>query len=264
MHATTPSPTLHFYLVRGLTREARHWGTLPQQLEAAFPGARITCLDLPGAGINHRLRSPAQVEKMVSIMRQEYLLQRRSEESAVLVAISLGGMIAAHWLHGFPQDFQCAVLINTSYGGLSPLLHRLRPAALGRLVLTALTPPQAREAAILRLVSNHADAQASALPLWQHIRTDKPVSLGNTVRQLWAASRFRLGTRRPAVPVLLLASTRDRLVNVACSRAIARHWGVPLREHASGGHDLPLDAPGWIVNEIHQFVDDSGGKVVVG
>lgn len=262
MQETVSRRNLHFYLVRGLTREARHWGDLPQQLAAAFPGASITCIDLPGAGINHRLRSPLQVETMVSVMREEFLRQRRSGEVAVLLAISLGGMIAAHWLHSFPQDFQRAVLINTSYGGVSPLLHRMRPGALGRMALAALA--RDKEAAILRLVSNHADARASALPLWNAIRAERPVSLGNTVRQLWAASRFRLGSRRPAVPVLLLAGTQDRLVSVECSRAIARQWNAPLREHPTAGHDLPLDAPAWIVNEIHQFVNDSGGKVVVG
>ncbi len=255
---------LHFYLVRGLIREARHWGTLPVQLQAVFPAARITCIDLPGAGVNHRLPSPWRVQDMVGFMRQEFLHQRTAGETAVLLAISLGGMIAAHWLRTFPQDFQRAVLINTSYGGLSPLLHRLRPRAMGVLAKVALAPPADKEATILSLVSNHGDARTLALPLWNAIRADRPVSLANTVRQLWAASRFRLGEGRPVIPVLLLAGTQDRLVNVACSRAIARHWGLPLKEHPSAGHDLPLDDPTWIVNEIHQFVNDSGGKVVVG
>ena len=257
-------PHLHFYLVRGLTREARHWGELPAQLAAAFPDARITCIDLPGAGVNHHLRSPLRVGRMVNFMRQEYLLQRCTGETAVLLAISLGGMIAAHWLRTFPDDFQRAVLINTSYGGLSPLLHRMQPRAMAMLARLAFLPAGEKEAHILSLVSNHGDARTQALPLWKTIRADRPVSLGNTVRQLWAASRFRLGQGRPTVPVLLLAGTQDRLVNVACSRAIARHWNLPLREHPSAGHDLPLDDPVWIVNEIHQFVDDSGGKVVVG
>lgn len=263
MQETASPADLHFYLVRGLIREARHWGSLPERLRSAFPGARVTCLDLPGAGMHYQRRSPLRVADMVDAMRREYQQQRTVGETPVLLAISLGGMIAAHWLLNHGEDFQRAVLINTSFGGLSPLLHRLRPGAVIGMAQAALAGPH-REAAILRLVSNHTDAREQALPLWNNIRADRPVSFGNTLRQLWAASRFRLGEGLPAAPVLLLASSGDRLVSVACSRAIARHWNMPLQEHPSAGHDLPLDDPEWIVTKIHAFVDDSNGTVIVG
>ena len=38
-------------LLRGLTREAGHWGRFPQQLQAALPGARILAIDLPGNAV---------------------------------------------------------------------------------------------------------------------------------------------------------------------------------------------------------------------
>lgn len=72
----------------------------------------------------------------------------------------------------------------------------------------------------------------------------------NLLRQLAAAARFRPDPRPPAVPTLLLAATHDRLVSVECSRAMARAWNVPLREHDDAGHDLPLDDPAWIVGQI--------------
>lgn len=259
MTENTQAP-IHFVLVRGLIREAAHWGELPARLLRAFPAARVSCLELPGAGALHPLRSPSSVPGMVTALRQQFLQARQPGETAILLAISLGGMIAAHWLHQHPADFQRAVLINTSFGGVSPLFHRLRPAALGGMALAAVAPQRHKEAAILRLVSNHPDAQADALPLWNRIRAERPVSTANTLRQLWAATRFRLGDARPGVPVLLLAGTCDRLVNVECSRAIARHWGVPLLEHGSGGHDLPLDDPDWIVNKTHEFIHDSAGN----
>lgn len=259
LDTTQPGP-LHFYLVRGLIREARHWGVLPQKLQQAFPQARITCLDIPGAGLNHQLRSPLRVAGMVACMREEFLRVRTSGERAVLLAISLGGMIAAHWMQHHPTDFRQAILINTSFGGVSPLLHRLRPRAMGWMALAAMAPGTRKEATILRLVSNHPDAQSQALPLWNQIRAERPVSVANSMRQLLAASRFRLGEVVPTIPVLLLAGTSDRLVNVECSRAIARHWGVPLLEHETAGHDLPLDDPDWIVNKVLEFVDDATRK----
>ena len=36
-------------LLRGLTREARHWGGFPERLGAAL-GVEVHCLDLPGNG----------------------------------------------------------------------------------------------------------------------------------------------------------------------------------------------------------------------
>ncbi|HVK99724.1 MAG TPA: alpha/beta hydrolase [Dongiaceae bacterium] len=244
----------HFYLVRGLVREARHWGALPDLLRMAFPGARVTTLDIPGAGAYFRDASPTKVEAMVTAMRQDFLQVRREGEDATLIAISLGGMIASHWLHTHRWDFQRAVLINTSFGSLSPMWHRLRPAAMGWLARALMTSANEREGVMLRLVSNHADAYDSSLALWQSIRRERPVSLSNSVRQLWAATRFRSNIGAPPVPVLLLAGRADRMVSVECSRAIARAWRAPLIEHSSGGHDLSVDAPDWILEQVRLWL----------
>ena len=37
-------------LLRGLTREAGHWGSFPNQLRKALGGTPVLTLDLPGAG----------------------------------------------------------------------------------------------------------------------------------------------------------------------------------------------------------------------
>lgn len=250
-----PAEPRHFYLIRGLIREARHWGVLPDLLRRAFPGAQVSTLDIPGAGDYFRQASPLRVDDMVQRMRADFLQQAGVHEDATLIAISLGGMIAAHWLHAHPQDFRRVVLINTSFGGLSPFYHRLRPGALPAMVRAAFTRASQREAVILRLVSNNPAVFDAGVALWDGIRRERPVSAANTVRQLWAASGFRLPQQRPAVPVLLLASTGDRMVSVECSRAIARAWQAPLLEHGSAGHDLSLDDPDWILAQVRRFLD---------
>ena len=246
----------HFFLVRGLIREARHWGVLPDLLRQAFPGAQVSTLDIPGAGDYFLQPSPLSVAAMVDHMRADFLQRARAGDDNILIAISLGGMIAAHWLHAHVQDFQRAVLINTSFGGLSPLHHRLRPGAVLSMLRAATTRPSQREAVILRLVSNNADAFDGGLALWESIRRERPVSPANALRQLCAATGFRLPEGRPRVPVLVLASTHDRMVSVECSRAIARAWQTPLVEHGSGGHDLSLDDPGWILEQVRGFLVD--------
>jgi len=63
------------------------------------------------------------------------------------------------------------------------------------------------------------------------------------LRQLAAAATFRIGSWKPELPVLLLASRQDRMVSVDCSRAIARAWGAAIVEHPTAGHDLSADDP---------------------
>jgi predicted alpha/beta hydrolase family esterase len=80
------------------------------------------------------------------------------------------------------------------------------------------------------------------------------VSRGNTLRQLLAAARYRCDDP-PAVRTLLLASTRDALVDWRCSHAIAQAWDCPLREHPRAGHDLPLDDPGWVIDQVAEWMN---------
>jgi hypothetical protein len=70
------------------------------------------------------------------------------------------------------------------------------------------------------------------------------------LRQLLAAALFTAPAVAPGSAALLLASTQDDLVNVACSRSVAQHWQWPLLEHPRAGHDLPLDDGTWVIQQI--------------
>ncbi len=119
----------HFYLFRGLIREKRHWGSFLVHLKETFPDALITTIDIPGAGDYFTSPSPLSIKGMVEQMRQDYLKRKTADEDSHLVAISLGGMISVEWLKHYPNDFHRATLVNTSFGGISPLHHRLMPEA---------------------------------------------------------------------------------------------------------------------------------------
>ncbi|HEY3597313.1 MAG TPA: alpha/beta hydrolase, partial [Paraburkholderia sp.] len=56
-------------LLRGLTRETRHWGALPAYLQDALNGARVLPIDLPGNGEFATLRSYTNVADMVGFVR---------------------------------------------------------------------------------------------------------------------------------------------------------------------------------------------------
>lgn len=244
----------HFYLIRGLIREKEHWGRFVGELQKLFPDSKITTIDLPGAGEHFQKSTPFSIKGMVEEMRREYLVKKRPNEESHLVAISLGGMIACEWMKNHPQDFVSATLINTSVGGNSPVYDRLFPKALVYLLKVPFLKGRAREEHILKLVSNNPVVFEETLELWERILKERPVNLENTLRQLFAAAFFKADGFVPPIPVTILASVKDRMVNVKCSRAIAQKWNAKLREHPTGGHDLSVDDPEWIALMIKETI----------
>ena len=247
------NPARPWLLLRGLTRETRHWGDFPARLDARTGSAGFHCIDFPGNGRWHALPSPLSVTAMLEACRTELRSQSITGPYRVL-AVSLGGMVALEWARRYPNEVACAALINSSVAPYAPLHHRLRVAnypALLRLLVT--DDAHWRETTVLRLTSRSLDAQSDAgrdvVALWQAIYREAPVTRLNALRQLVAAARYR-ATSPPNAPLLLLASRRDALVNPECSRRLAQAWNLPLAEHPDAGHDLALDAPEWLLDRL--------------
>lgn len=247
-------------LLRGLTREARHWGNFPQRLGAAFPGAPVICLDLPGNGKLNGMESPSSVEAMADWCHAE-IAGRGIGVPVRVLAMSLGAMVAVAWAQRHAQDIAAAVLINTSLRPFSPFYRRLGPANYPRLLRLIGLPAGEREieAAILQMTTRRLsgpDGDPDAvIGQWQQWRHENPVSRRNLLRQLLAAARYRAPLQRPLERLLLLAGARDALVDTRCSGDLARQWDVPLRIHAEGGHDLPLDDGAWVLQRILKWSD---------
>lgn len=241
-------------LLRGLTRESRHWGMFPAVFQSAVGARRVLAIDLPGNGRQHGERSPASVPGMVAACRAQ-LLQAEVPGPVYLLAMSLGAMVAVQWAHSAPQELAGCVLINTSLRPFSPFYRRLRPRNYPALV-HSLVPGQtawAQEERIWSMTSNHGAATQGVLPAWVELRQECPVSAANALRQLAAAARFRADAAAPRVPMLLLSSLQDGLVDARCSQAIARAWSCAHAQHPTAGHDLPLDAPQWTADQAAQW-----------
>lgn len=243
-------------LLRGWTREARHWGDFGAALQERLPaGDRVLALDLPGNGGRHQEVSPRSVDAMVQALR-DALRQRGEAGPFGVVALSLGGMVALRWACLHPGELAACVLVNSSVRGAAPFWQRLRPSSYPRLVrlLRPGLPVLEREGGVLALTSNLRSHDAVLAAQWAGYAMQCPVTLSNVLRQLHAAARFHAPAMLPAVPMLLLASQADRLVSAQCSRAMAGRWQAPLRLHPTAGHDLPLDAPEWTVSEILRWL----------
>ena len=82
---------------------------------------------------------------------------------------------------------------------------------------------------------------------------ERPISRFTVIRQLAAATRFRVPfALEPRT--LVISSARDEFTHPDCPRALAAHLRAPLAVHAEAGHDLATDDPAWLAAEIRRWV----------
>ncbi len=238
-------------LLRGLTRESRHWGELASHWEARGLG-RPALLDLPGNGAHAQAPVPPDVRGMVAFLRAQAQAAGLRPPFRLL-AMSLGAMVAAEWARVHPGEIAALVLVNTSMRPFSAVTERLRPRnwpALLGVTLRWHDRPHC-ERVIHRLTCERHDTREADIATWVAIAHSAPVSRGAALRQLMAAARFGVARHGvPPCPVLILSSAADRLVDPVCSQRLAAAWGAHQREHPWAGHDLPHDDPDWLCEVV--------------
>jgi pimeloyl-ACP methyl ester carboxylesterase len=241
-----PAPWI---FLRGLTRGSGHWGQFIAEFEAGVPQAKVVALDTAGNGARYAEQSPCDVAAMVEDCRAQ-LRQMGYAPPYQLLALSLGGMVAAQWAHRWPEEVQRLVLVSTSMRPLNPFYERLRPG--NYLTMATLLAGGASatrlEQEILRMTTRHP--QHDVLADWVRLRDSNPISVANALRQLLAAARFRLPAARGLGEVLLLAGQGDQLVSAECTLALARHWNCKAVLHPTAGHDVPLDDGPWVAAQV--------------
>lgn len=240
-------------LLRGLTREARHWGAFTALFAAEVADGRLLALDLPGNGALNAIASPTRIDLMTDFCRDQLVL-RGIAPPYRLLAISMGGMVATDWTARFPQEIDAAVLINTSMRPFSPFYQRLRLWAWLYLLAGWVRSAPEKESMLFSLTSNLDQAPAGLIDSWVAIRRSRPVATRNALRQLLAAARYCAPKAPPPAALLVLASAGDQLVDTRCSQTLARYWGCPIGTHPAAGHDLPLDDPSWVVQQVRDWL----------
>jgi pimeloyl-ACP methyl ester carboxylesterase len=237
--------------IRGLGRESGHWGSFIDDFKETYPERRLVFLDLPGAGDNLDIDPPLNLSAMVPLLRSQ-LRAKIGSEKFHLLGISLGAMLVMEWLHLHPDEVESAVLINPSSKRHSGFLERLRWTAYKPL-FDALTAPnrRKRELAVLELVSNKPENYKEVAGQWAKIARDRPMKPASVFKQLVAAARYSPPeSYPPGLPVLVLVSLGDRMVEPRCGLELAKAYGWETKTHPWGGHDLPLDDSQWVINAI--------------
>lgn len=245
---------MNFLLLRGLSREQRHWGAFRETLASRVPGARVFCLDLPGTGTEFQRQSPSNITAITEDVRSRWLALRDAESGPwCLVAMSLGGMVAMQWCAAHPEDFSGVVLCNTSAANMSSPLKRMQTGVLPSVVRALFSKDPVRtERIILSMTTRVRKDLDSVAQDWASFQADKPVTRPNVLRQLWAASRFNAPATL-TVPALILSGAHDPLADPSCARNLSKHFGAPLQTHPAAGHELALDAPEWFADCIRDW-----------
>ena len=249
-------------LLRGLMREARHWGEFPMQFRSALGLQHVVTPDFPGNGSLYTQTSPGDVTGMAEHCRLQ-LKQLGYMPPYRVLALSLGAMAAVEWARLYPDEIDKLVLINTSLAPYNPFYYRLRPAnypVLTRFIINASAAQ--RENLILHLTSRRERTEQQRnelLARWVSYARECPVTRSNILRQLKAAATYRAASTKPTVPLLLLAAQQDRLVNVKCSLVLAQRWNCDIRIHPTAGHDIPLDDGFWVARQVKEWLDHTAG-----
>jgi pimeloyl-ACP methyl ester carboxylesterase len=252
-------------LLRGLMREARHWGEFSLLFREAIGSDNIVTLDFPGNGSLHAQTSASTVAALADHCRAE--LRRLGYPPPYnVLALSLGAMVAVAWGEQHQDEIARMVLINTSLAPYNPFYHRLRPANYFRVMRFLLDGSAVRrENLILNLTSaikNRSGLRQDILERWLAYARECPVARANMLRQLGAAMRYRAAPIQPPMPVLLLAGARDQLVNAKCSLKLAQHWQCAIRVHPEAGHDLPLDDDAWVIRQVRDWLGEQSASRV--
>jgi pimeloyl-ACP methyl ester carboxylesterase len=241
-------------LLRGWMRDQRHWEDFPMVLESTLAesgiAASVLVHDLPGNGSRCQEDTPACIRRLTTM-----LIRENRQTPAVIIGLSMGGMIAAEWACQAPGQLKGICLINSSMRPYAYPWQRLRPANWPAIVSRSLQATEAREALIMSLTLGPAAQLPERLARWTLWSRQHPVSLKNVYAQLKAAATYRYPQdTAPDCPSLLLAGAHDRIVNPVCSRRLAEAWNCELSLHPEGGHDLPIEDPQWTARQISQWL----------
>lgn len=251
-----PAPRRWIWL-RGLARQSQHWYDFESHFRHYFPDPtqdQIEMLDARGNGTERHLPSFLSINDFVRDLRARSQLAKQGPVH--LLTMSLGSMIGIDWATRYPQEVASLTIINTSDGRTSHPFQRLSLSNY-RSMLDTFThghDPYRVEMNIMNMIARNVRNKEAVVTAFAKMARPSPQNL---FRQLFAGMRFRLPQTKPTTPLLILAGKKDLFVNPACSTNIGKAWNEPVIYHEEAGHDLPLEFPEWVAEQVADFIKKS-------
>ena len=250
---------MNWLLLRGLARDKRHWGDFGSLFERRVQDSNVFMLDLPGMGTERHRGSPLSISGIADDLRHRWLQLTYDFGSPwSILAVSLGGMVAIDWCDRYPYDFQKLVLVNSSSGGISNPIRRLQPPVWLEFIRIAMAKTEReKESTILGFNSNITSPRSPEIfDEWTRYAEENPNDITNIAKQVVAAARYKAPQELDGIRTLVLASMQDHLTHPSCSWELARRYSAAVAFHDIAGHDLPLDAPEWVADQVNYWLTD--------
>lgn len=246
---------INMILLRGLVRETRHWYGFDKLLERKIPELKTFLIEMPGVGLKWRTPSPMSITQFIDSLRPELLsLKMKHDGPFFVVAMSMGGMIALDWASRFPDDFNGAIIINSSASDLLAPWQRMSPQTM--LMISKLffkNDLRQREREILKATTNKVQFEGEILDLWTKYEEEHPISRDTFLRQISSAALFK-SPAQISIPLCFIASKADKLANYQNSEMFAKKYQANLYLHQDAGHDLSLDDPEWLADKTAEWI----------
>jgi len=235
-------------LVQGLGLSSRFWFDLPERLAKGAKPRRVVVLDNRGAGRSDKPRGPYRMATLADDVAA--VLEAAGVEKAIVVGISLGGMIAQHVALRHPDKVAGLVLLATTAGVPYARLPRARALAtlLGLPIVGRFRTPAQVGRALARLLLAEKDVPRAGelLSQWPAAMRAEPMLPRSYFAQLAAVATHSTGSRlrRIACPTVVVTGDEDILIPPHNSRLLARLIpGAHLEVVRSCGHAIPASDP---------------------
>jgi len=222
-------------LIMGMSGTALHWGE--SFLEALRRDFEVIAYDHRGVGASSRLQGPVTIVEMAR--DAVGLLDALHIESAHVMGISMGGMIAQELALAHPERLRTLTLGCTYCGGVGSVLisrglsERLTAAVMsgGREGLLR----AAWEANVSAALVNDEDAWAEFLAIGRTRAVAIPVIMAQSQAILAHDTSRRLAGLE--IPTLVIHGTADEILPVQNGRVVASHIpGARLEIYEGAGH----------------------------
>ena len=242
-----PSP-LDVVLVQGLGLSSRFWFDLPERLAAGAKARRVVVLDNRGVGRSDRPRGPYRMATLADDVAA--VMVAAGVAKAVVVGISLGGMIAQHVALRHPDRVAGLVLLATTAGFPHVRLPTAKALAtlLGLPIAGRFRTPAQTGRALARLLLPEKDVPRARelLSEWPAAMRAEPMNPRSYFAQLAAVATHSTGARLRHItcPTVVVTGDEDVLIPPHNSRLIASLVpGAHLEVVRECGHAIPATDP---------------------